>query len=163
MQPRLPRLGNRALAPLVISSPNKTAGGPFRHDSLQGGLGTYGSSMTPAPLGSVGDAGVGAAQAGGVAGSGNAGVGNWNLGPLLCVKHGSPNPEVGEAWTIREPVGSIAGSRNRLQPPATVIIISPIPSHANRPLGSGPECERTLMAAGWFICPWRGPTLLTAA
>jgi hypothetical protein len=63
---------------------------------------------------------------------------------------------------MREPVGSIAGSRSRLQPLA-MTVSSAIAMNTNRPIGSGEGCERALVAAGWFICPSRRPTILIEA
>ncbi len=77
MQPRLPRLGNRLQCFLLvglISSPNKTAGGPSLQAPLHGALGTCGSSLT---IGATGTAstGAGAKHSGGSAGSTNTGLG----------------------------------------------------------------------------------------
>ena len=169
MHPRLPRSGKQWGSVLVISSPNKTAGGPVWHDPLQGLLGTQVPSplQSPPAMGPAGAAGAAeGGHAGGVAGSGNAGVGNTNFGFLmqdpkprkqLKQRQLSP-PEPGKASVVvvgsganrQDPVGSTAGKRRRLHPLATAKINN-ADTNRTRPKGEFRRRGCSLRDWVWFI------------
>ncbi len=179
MQPRLPRSGRLPRQfptqvlpgqpqPASISSPSKTARGPVRQLPLQAALGTQGSLDAPRAV----DA-DGTAQGGGSTGSGKAGVGHAKSGlrkqlPKLLRHDPLPRqprqpqpspPEPGNARPVvvgngenrQDPVGSIAGNRNLVQPDETATnnAIAVTATH-NINCGSGAVVDRWVVV---FIVP----------